>query len=166
MRKLYILRHAKSAWDTDAVSDFQRPLAKRGMRNARLMGEWMVEHAINPEYIISSPALRTWQTVTLVCNALGIDETRIECSIDLYLAEVETLLTRLRQVPASINSVLLVGHNPGLEELVMWITNGRAPRFGDGKLLPTATLAIFSMDVGWEQLDVGKATLVQINRAR
>jgi phosphohistidine phosphatase len=166
MRFLYVLRHAKSAWNTDAASDFQRPLAKRGIRNARQVGHWMAEHAMIPEYIISSPALRAWQTVTLVCTQLGIEETNIEFNSVLYLADVDTLLSCIRRLPENRQSILLVGHNPGLEDLVAWLTSGEVPHFDDGKILPTATLAAFSMNVSWEQLDADQTRLEQIKRAR
>jgi phosphohistidine phosphatase len=163
---LYLLRHAKSAWDTDAASDFQRPLAKRGIRNARQMGQWMTEHAMIPEYISSSPALRAWQTVTLVCTQLGIEETNIQFNSALYMSDVETLLSYIRRVPENRQSMLLVGHNPGLEDLVAWLTSGETPHFDNGKILPTATLAVFALNVGWEQLDAGQARLEQVKRAR
>lgn len=163
---LYILRHAKSAWGTNAASDFQRPLAKRGVRNARQMGKWMAERAMIPECILSSPALRAWQTVTPVCTQLGIDETGIEFNSALYLADVNTLLSCIRQVPETYQSILLVGHNPGLEDLVSWLTGGEAPLFDNGKLLPTATLAVFTNKVSWEQLDAGQARLETIKCAR
>jgi len=159
VKQLYLLRHAKSDWNTDAASDFQRPLNKRGVRNAREMGQWMNNEGIKPEYILSSPALRAWQTSTLVCAELDIDERSISFVSDLYPGDTDTLLSSLKNVPDKVESVLLIGHNPGLEEFLEFLLDDAAPIYDDGKILPTATLAGLSICVDWANLKAGVASL-------
>jgi len=159
VKQLYLLRHAKSAWKTDAASDFQRPLNKRGVRNAREMGQWMNNEGIKPEYILSSPALRAWQTSTLVCEELNIGEKSISFVSDLYHADTDTLLSCLKVVPVNIMRVLLIGHNPALEELLEFLLDEAAPVYDDGKILPTASLAGLSISVDWAELKAGVARL-------
>jgi len=164
LKQLYLLRHAKSAWDTDVASDFQRPLNKRGQRNAKGVGDWMAKQGIYPEHILSSPALRAWQTSTLVCTGLGIDEANIHFYPELYLAEIDTLLSCIKKIPADIQSVLLVGHNPGMEELLEFLTGNSIPLPEDEKLLPTATLACLNIPVDWMDLAADVANLSNLKR--
>lgn len=165
-RQLYILRHAKSDWGTDAANDFQRPLNGRGVRNARKMGKWMVEQGISPETIISSSALRAWQTAALVCNGLGVDEIQIQFTSALYLADLGTLMETVNNLPLSSNSAMLVGHNPGLDQLVAYLAGNEVPVAPDGKVMATATLAQLELDDDWSAATEGVATLVHLHRAR
>lgn len=165
-RQLYILRHAKSDWASDAPNDFQRPLNDRGIRNARKMGKWMAEQGILPQTIISSPALRAWQTATLACNGLGIDETRIQFEPELYLADLSTLMQTVNSLPAESVSAMLVGHNPGLDQLVAYLAGNELPIAPDGKVMATATLAQLQLEGDWSAATEADAMLVQLHRAR
>jgi len=140
MVDLFLLRHAKSDWHSPAVDDFQRPLNARGLGDAPRMGRWMAEQGYHPSLIASSSALRAWQTAVFVCFELGISEQSIKFSGRLYLPALDQLLDWLRGVTASTPTVMLVGHNPGLEQLLShWVSALPVP--DDGKLLPTATFA-------------------------
>ena len=165
-RQLYILRHAKSDWASDAPNDFQRPLNDRGIRNARMMGKWLAEQGILPRTIISSPALRAWQTAALACNGLGIDETRIQFEPELYLADLGTLMQTVNSLPAASASAMLVGHNPGLDQLVAYLAGNELPVAPDGKVMATATLAQLELEGDWSSATEAAATLVQLHRAR
>ena len=165
-RQLYILRHAKSDWSSDAADDFQRPLNGRGIRNARRMGKWMAEQGILPETIISSSALRAWQTAAQVCNGLGVDEIRIQFKSDLYLADLRTLMQTVNNLPSASDSAMLVGHNPGLDQLVAYLASNELPLAPDGKVMATATLAQLELDGDWTGVTEATATLVQLHRAR
>lgn len=165
-RQLYILRHAKSDWSNDAANDFQRPLNDRGIRNTRKMGKWMAEQGILPQIIISSSALRAWQTASLVCNGLGIDETRIQFESDLYLADLGTLMRTVNNLPSSSGSAMLVGHNPGLNQLVAYLASNELPVAPDGEVMATATLAQLELEGDWVGATGAAATLVQLHRAR
>ena len=165
-RQLLILRHAKSAWDTDAASDFDRPLAKRGRKDAPRMGKWLRKSGLTPDYVISSPALRAQQTAIEACKAMGIDRKQIHWEPRLYGAGAATLLAVLGACPAEPATVMIVGHNPGLEMLLQHLCGGNTPVSADGKLLPTATVARLRMPEVWDNLPRGAADRVAITRPR
>lgn len=165
-RELLILRHAKSDWDTGAASDFERPLAKRGRKDAPRVGEWLYREGIVPQVIVSSPAQRARETVLKVCKGLDLTKKDIVWDDDVYEADLSALLGVLSRVPDEAATVLLVGHNPGLEELLCHLAGGELDQPEDGKLLPTATLARLEMPEDWSRLDYGSAALVRIVRPK
>jgi len=164
-RELFILRHAKSDWAEAGQSDFERPLAHRGKKDARKLGEWMREHYLYPGLVLSSPAQRARQTLAAIGKALDIPADKIRFDERLYLASLHMLLKILEAVPTEYSSVMLVGHNPGLDELVNYISAGTVPLSDSGKLMTTACLAHFRLPAEWAGLK-GKAQLVQIVRPR
>jgi phosphohistidine phosphatase len=164
--QLWILRHAKSAWDTQADTDFERPLAKRGIKDAPRMGKWMHEHKMIPDFIISSPAERARQTTLAICAKLGIKPKHIQWDERVYEAGVETLLSVLADCPKQAEKVLLVGHNPGLEELVEFLCEKMPRRTTSGKLLTTGALAQVELNNKWKNLTAGSASLVEIIRPK
>jgi len=146
LKTLLILRHAKSSWREAGLADHDRPLNKRGKRDAPRMGSLLRQEGIVPDLIISSTAVRARNTAQLVVDESGFDgELRLER--DMYAADPEAYLDALRSVPDEIESIMLVGHNPGLEELLeMFI--------GEYERLPTAALAQVSLQVNtWQDLD-------------
>ncbi|MGQ9660507.1 MAG: SixA phosphatase family protein [Thermochromatium sp.] len=166
LRELLLLRHAKSDWGSGAASDFERPLAKRGKKDASKVGSWLYREGLIPDHVVSSPAERARQTVTKVCKHLDFKKKRIVWEDDLYEASVSELLGVLGRCPSEAASVLLVGHNPGLEELVLYLVGEEIERPADGKLLPTATVARLEMPDDWGRLDPGSAHLISITRPR
>jgi phosphohistidine phosphatase len=165
-RQLLILRHAKSSWDSDAPTDFERPLSKRGQHDAPRMGAWLRQQGCIPDYVVSSPAKRAKQTVRRVCEALAIETDQTHWEPRIYEASPGTLLHVLADCPDKAETVLLVGHNPGLESLVEYLCGDRTPAPTDGKLLPTATVARLAMPDDWGQLETGCAHLISITRPR
>ena len=165
-RELLILRHAKSDWDTSAPSDFDRPLAKRGKRDAPRVGEWLYREGLVPNHIISSPAERARQTAIKVCKGLDCNKNQILWEPDVYDADLDRLLGVLARCPAGSPTVLLVGHNPGLEALVDHLTGGDYGESEDGKLLPTAAIARLEMPDDWTTLEAGCAVLLAIVRPK
>lgn len=164
-RQLLILRHAKSDWDSGTSTDFERPLAKRGQRDAPRMGRWLDEQGLIPDYVVSSPALRAKQTTLKVCETLKIEATRLHWEGRIYEASAGILLEVLANCPESSSVVLLVGHNPGLEMLLRYLCSD-IPIPADGKLLPTATLADVEMPDSWSRLDPGAGRLRSLTRPR
>ena len=112
--RLYLLRHAKSAWDDPGLSDDQRPLAPRGERAARRMAEHFRESGIDPALVLCSPARRARQTLESVASSLG-GHTEVRVEDALYGATAGELLARLRRVAPEVPSVMVIGHNPGLQ---------------------------------------------------
>ncbi len=163
-RELILLRHAKSAWDTDAPTDFQRPLSPRGKRAARRVGERLRGSRLVPDLVVSSPAKRAKQTARRVLRGLGLDEDEVRWVEALYAAGLEEHLRVLADLPRSARRVLLVGHNPTLEGLLRHLARGPVPESADGKILPTAALARLRMPADWRRLRAGCARLVAITR--
>lgn len=165
-RELLLLRHAKSDWDSGSLTDFARPLAKRGRNDAPKVGSWLYREGLVPDHVVSSPAERARQTALKVCKRLDLKKNRIVWEARLYEAGVPELLGVLANCPGEAATVLLIGHNPGLEDLVRHLAGEDLEIPADGKLMPTATVARFEMPDDWRQLDPGSAHLVSMTRPR
>src|ERR671923_1158092 len=136
MKRLFLLRHAKSSWKDEGLADRDRPLAGRGRRAAKVMARHLQEEKISPALVLCSPARRTRETLEAVSPS---GEVRIED--ELYGASEAELLERLRRVPEAIESVMLIGHNPAIEELALGLAS-RGERLEDvERKFPTGALA-------------------------
>ena len=164
--ELLVLRHAKSAWDTGARTDFERPLSKRGRRDAPRMGRFLAGEGLVPDHVVSSPAERARQTVLAVCTELGFDEAAIRWDERVYHATTGALMDVLAESPASASRVLIAGHNPGLEMLVQTLCRERVPMPHDYKLMPTAAVAHLEIDCPWSEIDGGVANLLSLTRPK
>ncbi len=154
---LYLLRHAKSSWDDPALTDHERPLAPRGCRDAKRIASHLRERAIEPELVLCSTAARTRETLELVRPSLGAPTVLLE--EELYGASADELLARLRRVPDEVESVLLVGHNPGLQELALVLAAGGDELERLEAKFPTAALATLALATTWSRLGPDGATL-------
>jgi len=152
---LYLMRHAKSDWHSVAQSDFDRPLNPRGSKDAARMGQWLDANDLRPEVLLASPAQRARQTALAVAEHLGVNDNEVLFNKDLYLADRATLLNILHTVPATTDSVLLVAHNPGLDDLVEWLAHEPPSLSDSGKLMTTAAIAIFEVSGPWAKLKRG-----------
>lgn len=162
-RELLLLRHGKSDWDS-GVEDFHRPLKKRGRLAAQCIGLWLQEQQLFPDYILSSPAERAFATAKKVCKTLALNAGQIQQDGRLYAASREQLLAVLQETPRFVQRLLLVGHNPGLEELLNYLADLPLPPHADDKLLPTAALARLSFDADWARLEAHCATVLSLVR--
>ena len=165
-RYLLILRHAKSAWDTDAASDFDRPLASRGERDAPTMGQWLKKQGLVPDIVVSSPALRAKQTSEAACAKLGIKQKEINWDNRVYAAAGSELLAVLKDYKKNPKTIMLVGHNPGLEDLLIYLAGSKVEVPPDGKLLPTAAAAYLEMPDNWKDLKEGSGRLISVTRVK
>ena len=150
--RLWLLRHAKSSWDDPRAPDEDRPLTPRGVRAAERMGEHLGALDIRPELVLCSSALRTRQTLARVLPGLGTAlEVRIEQT--MYTFDADVLLERLRDVSPEMSSVLLVGHNPALQDLAVRLAD-RSDRLDELALkFPTGALAEIEFGSGpWHTL--------------
>ena len=138
---LYIMRHAKSDWSGPQISDFERPINKRGTRNAIRIGQWMNENNYIPQKIISSPALRTKETIELVTEQISkFNLEDLTYEDELYLAGFTQLIEFINTYKDKVQSLMLVGHNPGIENLVNYLCD----RSGNKEIIvTTANLFIF-----------------------
>lgn len=162
-RELLILRHGKSDWSA-GTDDFQRPLKDRGKRGAQRIGVWLAQQDLLPDYAVSSPAERAMVTAEKACKVMGLGVQLIHPDPAVYEAGLQDLLQALAACPGTAQRVLLVGHNPGLEQLLAYLVAGQVPDTEDGKLLPTATLARLAMPADWRQLESGSARLLSLIR--
>jgi len=159
MKTLYILRHAESSWAERDISDFERPLNERGLAAAPFMGELMGDRGMVPGVILSSPARRAKETAALLRKS-GRFEVPIYFDDRIYEASPQHLLKVLAKINDRFNSAMLVGHNPGVEGLIRFLT---------GKLEPmsTAALAIVDLDIdSWERVASANGRVREIIRPR
>lgn len=173
MLKLLLLRHAKSSWDDLDHSDHQRPLNKRGMKAAPEMGRYIVKQGLTPKLVLSSTATRARQTTQLVTkqfSATTQDQTQIRFIDELYnFSGFHTPLNIIRDNGDHQSPLLLVGHNPTMEELAGELTGtgNSAARALMHEKYPTAALAVIDFDIPqWADLQTGIGTLVQFTRPR
>jgi len=146
MKTLLILRHAKSSWKEEHLSDHDRPLNKRGRHDAPMMGKLIGKKGLQPQLIICSGAKRARETVKLVTEACGY-KGELRFSEALYAAAAEAYISVLKALDDSYERVMVVGHNPGLEELLEGFTK-------EAQRLPTAALAQLTLPVKrWHELE-------------
>jgi phosphohistidine phosphatase len=152
MRFLYLLRHAKSSWNDASLSDFERPLKTRGREAAEQVGLFLVSKKADISALIVSPALRTRQTIEIVLREARVG---VEPHFDqrIYEASLSTLLQIVTEIDDDKQSAMLVGHNPGMEELLAFLTH-------ETRHMPTAALARISLDcASWKDVRRGRGTL-------
>jgi phosphohistidine phosphatase len=152
MKTLLLLRHAKSDWEDPSLRDFDRPLASRGERDAPLIGKALRKHGPSPDLIVSSPAARARATIEAVVKAARLNlEIRFDETV--YGASSAELIKLIRGLSDDVSRALLVGHNPGLEDLV-----GRMS--GSQERMPTAALACLEFQTDrWEDVGDGAGKL-------
>ncbi len=151
MRTLYLLRHAKSSWSDASLRDFDRPLNKRGRDAAQLVGKRLASEK-NISLVICSPAVRTRETWQIVQKNSGLQiEERFDDRI--YEASLRDLLQVVSEIPAGKQLVMLIGHNPGFEELLAFLT-------GEARRMPTGALAKIKFEIAsWEAVQAGQGSL-------
>lgn len=161
MKTLILLRHAKSSWDDATLDDHDRPLAPRGERAAGLIAAFLHQKGILPDVILCSTARRTRETLARVQAVIGDDAPAL-IERDLYLAPAAGLLDRLRRLGDDASSVMLIGHNPGMEDLAgaLVAPTGSAAEARMAEKFPTAGLAVIRSEIGvWSALSRRKAAL-------
>ena len=157
---IYLLRHAKSSWDEPELLDHERPLAKRGRKALALLREHFHEVGVAPDLVLCSSAVRAVQTLEGVREGLPAG-ARVEIESDLYAAGAASLLDRLGRLPEEVGSVMLVGHNPGIEDLAAELSGGGDPdaRTALEAKYPTGGVATLAFEGAWRELDWKGATL-------
>ncbi|HWO00137.1 MAG TPA: histidine phosphatase family protein [Blastocatellia bacterium] len=149
MKTLLLLRHAKSSWDEPSLGDFDRPLAARGKRDAPRMGKALRNRGPLPDLIVSSPAARTRATIKAVAKSAQL-QADVQFEQSVYGASSAELVRLIRRLPDEKSSVMIVGHNPGLEDLVARLS-------GETERMPTAALACVQFQIDrWESVEDGE----------
>ncbi|MEX2253741.1 MAG: histidine phosphatase family protein [Thermoleophilaceae bacterium] len=155
MKRLYLLRHAKSSWSDPSLADEERPLAPRGRKAAKKMAKELRRREIRPKLVLCSSSRRTQETLELIGSSLG--DPTIEVEVGLYGAGSDGLLARMRAVSDTVGSVLVIGHNPGLQDLALRLAPGSERLV---EKFPTGVLAAFELDVpNWRELGQTEARL-------
>lgn len=169
MKTLALFRHAKSDWTDARARDFDRPLNARGRRGATAMGNHIHEGRWRFDRIIASPAVRVAETIEMANRAWG-RSFPVEWDRRIYLASSATLIDLLREIDGDPASLLMVGHNPGLEDLIFDLVpdDGNSPLRGlVEQKFPTATFAVLECAVDrWADIDLGCARLTVLTRPR
>jgi phosphohistidine phosphatase len=140
MKTLYITRHAKSSWSDGSLSDFERPLNKRGLRDAPFMGKLLSKQSMVPDIILSSPATRAITTAQLLSEELGYASDDIAIYNELYESGVQNYLDTLSALDDRYNSAMVVGHNPTLTMLAEQLSDLRIDN------IPTCGIVIINFD--------------------
>lgn len=149
MKTLVLVRHAKSSWSKPGLEDRDRPLSRRGKRDAPRMGKRLAKQGVKPDLVLSSPARRALATARLIAKKVGYKRKDIRVHAGLYAVGPGELLKEIRKVGARHKRVLLVGHNPELAELAHRLSPEIAA-------MPTCAVALMRFDAeSWAQ--VGKA---------
>ncbi len=168
-KKLTLLRHAKSGWDDPSLRDFDRPLNDRGKRASKLIGIWMRETGLSFDLVVASPAVRVTDTIEFLETGYG---KRIEPHWErrIYLASSATLFDIIRETHDDIDHLLLVGHNPGMEDALHELAAEQANAASHAEIFdkfPTATVAHFTIsDNSWKNLDRSNTKLAAWIRPR
>jgi phosphohistidine phosphatase len=164
-KRLYLLRHAKSSWKHAELADHERPLAGRGTRAATALARYLDEHGFVAELVLCSTARRARETWERIEPAFAAAAVRYEPQ--LYAATADALLERLHRVGEEFASVMMIGHNPAIEQLALNLARPSTERRQLETKFPTAALATLELpDSSWRDLDRGDATLVDFVRPR
>jgi phosphohistidine phosphatase len=153
MKILLLLRHAKSSWKDGSVSDFDRPLNERGKKAARAIGQYIRRQRMMPDLVLSSPAVRARETTGIVTTTARL-AAELRYDERIYEADPLRLVHMISQIEDNFSFVLLVGHNPGIEELLSLLT-------GSSQHMPTAALAKIRFEGAdeWSEISEAKAIL-------
>jgi phosphohistidine phosphatase len=158
VKRLWLLRHAKSSWDDPGLPDPDRPLAPRGRRAAELLAAHLAAADVRPSVVLCSSSLRTRQTLAAILPTLG-DALEIRIEQALYAAGAAQLLDRLGRLPNRMSSAMVIAHNPGIQDLALALAAGGPALAGLREKVPTGALATLELDVErWRDLDQGTAT--------
>ncbi|HNR69016.1 MAG TPA: histidine phosphatase family protein [bacterium] len=141
MKTLYLIRHAKSSWSDEHAADIDRPLNRRGKRDAPLMGRFLAAKGAQPDRVLCSPAKRTRKTLAPIRQALNLSDSIIDIRSDIYGSNWLNLLDLLQELNDEWNTVFLIGHNPGITDLVVALTAAAVDN------LPTCAVAVLDLQI-------------------
>ena len=155
MKTLVLVRHAKSAWDEPGLDDHERPLAKRGLRDAPEMGHRLAERGLEPDVILSSTAVRARMTAELIADALGFRADRVTTDERLYAASPEEILGVVRQLNPAVDIAMLVAHDPGMSDLAHRLS-------GEIDHMPTCGVAEFRF-AAWSWSEIAESEPLEVH---
>ena len=158
MKFLSMIRHAKSSWKHENLTDFERPLNKRGEQDAPIMGKRLLENKFLPDLIISSPAIRAKTTAVIIAKEIGYDTAKIKLDSSIYEANLRDLLALIVNLRSDLNNVVIVGHNPGLTNLNNYLTTDYIDN------IPTCGIAFLKLSLpNWAEVQRSTASLLKFD---
>ena len=160
MKEIYVLRHAKSSWDNSNLSDFDRPLADRGISDAKKMSNFLKDMNIKIDRVLCSNAIRAKETFDLTADGFNFEIDKATYLDKLYFGDTTTIIQDLKELDESLNNILIVGHNPTLHYLVEILTNESINRF------TTCNLATISHNGEWVSLNSQQCSLKSLIRPK
>ena len=160
MKEIYVLRHAKSSWDNSNLSDFERPLADRGISDAKKMSKFLKDMNIKIDKVLCSNAIRAKETFDLTADGFNFEIDKATYLDKLYFGDTTIIIKDLKELDESLNNILIVGHNPTLHYLVEILTNESINRF------TTCNLATISHDGEWVSLNSQQCSLKSLIRPK
>ena len=160
MKEIYVLRHAKSSWDNSNLSDFERPLANRGISDAKKMSNFLKDMNIKIDKVLCSNAIRAKETFDLTADGFNFEIDKATYLDKLYFGDTTTIIQDLKELDESLNNILIVGHNPTLHYLVEILTNESINRF------TTCNLATISHNGEWVSLNSQQCSLKSLIRPK
>jgi phosphohistidine phosphatase len=170
MKRLTLLRHAKSGWDDSVTRDFDRPINPRGERAATAMGRHAASIGLRPDWIVASPAVRVTDTLDHFLPAADLADLEPVWDRRIYLASSVTLADVLRELPNDVHHVLMCGHNPGMEDMVFDLVPADgtdSARHDVEEKFPTAAIATIKLAIdSWDALTNGCGILESFVRPR
>lgn len=154
MKQLYIARHGKSSWDISSISDHERPLIEKGIKRTRLIADYLLKNNDKPDLIISSFAVRAYETASLIAETLSYPKENIRIENNLYHSDIDILFDHLYSLPNSVNSVMMVGHNPTFTEFANYFLKDKMD------WLPTSAIVCITFKTDkWENIHRAKKNL-------
>lgn len=155
MKKVYIIRHAKSSWSDLSLDDFDRPLKKRGKEDIKVISKWLKKRGIKPDIVISSPAKRAKKTLKTLEEILNIDKDVIKFDKGIYEAHVQYLVDMLSKLDDRYGSVFIIGHNPSLNELAEHLSDTIITN------IPTSGVVAIELDIDkWNEIKNKKGKIL------
>lgn len=154
MKILYLVRHAKSSWRDPSLDDIERPLNKRGKRDAPFMGELLKEKIVNPDVVFSSPAKRASKTAQIIAEQIGYSKKDIIYAEEIYEASSHELVDFIKKIDDKYNSVMVFGHNPGFTML----NNFLSKKYIDN--IPTCGIVALEFKNCWKEIEKNSANML------
>lgn len=163
MKRLTLLRHAKSSWNQQDLDDFDRPLNDRGRKAAHRMGRELKRRGMKFDLVLASPAKRVRETIEGVAEKFDEFDREVRFEPSIYLADSRTLIDLVRALPDAIEAPILIGHNPGMEQVILKLAKDGDLRRRVSEGYPTAALAVMAFDVDeWASIGAGNGDLVEL----
>ncbi len=158
MKKLYLIRHAKSSWKNPGLEDFERPLSKRGLKDAATMGKILKKASLKPDMVITSPARRAQETAEIIVDKIGFSIDRVVLEDDVYDATTYELIEIINNLDDQLDTVVLFGHNPGMTNLANLLNEVEIDN------IPTCGIFVIEFDVkSWKKVSEKSGSFVSFD---